>query len=178
MALITRVSRLFRADFHAVLDRLEEPDVLLKQAIREMEEDIVRGEQRVKALRHEQEQLTQQCRDLDESLPQIEEELDVCFASQKDDLARALVKRKLETERLRKVLGKKHEAAADALTELTQRLQENRGRLAAMQQKVELLAAEDRATDSDNIRTAPDTTVRDEDVEVAFLREQQKRRPA
>ena len=37
MALITRISRLFTADFHAVLDRIEEPDVLLKHAIREME---------------------------------------------------------------------------------------------------------------------------------------------
>lgn len=40
MALINRISRLFSADFNAVLDRIEEPDVLLKQALREMEEDI------------------------------------------------------------------------------------------------------------------------------------------
>ena len=38
MALITRFSRLFRADLHAVLDRIEEPDVILRQAVREMEE--------------------------------------------------------------------------------------------------------------------------------------------
>ncbi len=40
MALITRVSRLFQADFHAVLDRIEEPEVLLRQAVREMEEEL------------------------------------------------------------------------------------------------------------------------------------------
>ena len=34
MPLINRVSRLFRADLHAVLDRIEEPDVLLRQAAR------------------------------------------------------------------------------------------------------------------------------------------------
>ena len=37
MALINRLSRLFKADFHAVLDQIEEPELLLKQAIREME---------------------------------------------------------------------------------------------------------------------------------------------
>ena len=33
MALITRVTRLFRSDLHAVLDNIEEPKILLKQAI-------------------------------------------------------------------------------------------------------------------------------------------------
>lgn len=36
MALINRATRLFRADLHAVLDRIEEPDILLRQAVREM----------------------------------------------------------------------------------------------------------------------------------------------
>ena len=40
MALITRISRLFKADFHAVLDQIEEPEQLLRQAIREMEDDL------------------------------------------------------------------------------------------------------------------------------------------
>ena len=40
MALINRVSRLFKADFHAVLDQLEEPEQILKQAIRDMEDDM------------------------------------------------------------------------------------------------------------------------------------------
>ena len=38
MALINRVSRLFKADFNAVLDQIEEPEQLLKQAIRDMED--------------------------------------------------------------------------------------------------------------------------------------------
>ena len=36
MALVNRLSRLFQADFHAVLDRIEEPDLQLRQAVREM----------------------------------------------------------------------------------------------------------------------------------------------
>ena len=46
MALITRVSRLFQADFHAVLDRIEDPEALLRQAVREMEEELAHDEQR------------------------------------------------------------------------------------------------------------------------------------
>ncbi len=174
MALITRVSRLFRADFHAVLDRLEEPEVLLKQAVREMEDDIAHDEQQVKVLTYELRQLAGRRGDLGDSLRRIGEELDVCFASDKEDLARALIKRKLEVERLRKVLAQKHDSAEDAVAELNKRLQENRGRLAAMRQKVELFTEED-THDNDETWMTPDISVRDEEVEVAFLREKQNR---
>ncbi len=53
MALITRVTRLFTADMHAVLDRLEEPDVLLRQAVREMHEVLASDRQQLRALRGE-----------------------------------------------------------------------------------------------------------------------------
>ncbi len=176
MALITRVSRLFRADLHAVLDRIEEPEVLLKQAVREMEEDIARDEQRIKVLTHEHGQLSGRPSELDHSLQQIEEELDVCFASGKDDLARTLIRRKLETQRLRQVLAKKREAVQETLAGLRGRVEANRGRLAAMQQKLELLAEDDTAGRSEVIWATPDITVRDEDVEVALLREKRKRK--
>ncbi len=40
MALITRLARLFQADVHAVLDRIEEPLVLLQQAVREEDVEV------------------------------------------------------------------------------------------------------------------------------------------
>lgn len=175
MALITRVSRLFRADFHAVLDRIEEPDVLLRQAIREMEEALARDEQRIRMLNHEQGQLVARSRDLDQSLSDIEEELDICFTSDKDDLARALIRRKLEAQRLGKQLSRRQEMLQETLSGLKAGLEENRSRLDSMRQKAELLA-DDRETDypEDNL-SGPDISVRDEDVEIAFLREKQKR---
>ena len=57
MALITRLSRLFQADLHAVLDRIEEPDTLLRQAMREMEEALDPDAQQIKRLQLEQGQL-------------------------------------------------------------------------------------------------------------------------
>ena len=41
MAIINRLARLFKADFHAVLDHIEDPELQLKQAVREMEEQLV-----------------------------------------------------------------------------------------------------------------------------------------
>ncbi len=177
MALINRISRLFRADMHAVLDRLEEPDILLKQAVREMEESTQHDGQRLKLLRHEQGQVSERITELTQAITQIESELDLCFTANNEVLARGLVRRKLESEHFVKFLHKKREDLAKKLVELEQRLHENHARLQAMQQKLELLSEEltrNRTLDSG---LAPEITVREDEVEVAFLREQQKRTP-
>lgn len=175
MALVTRVSRLFRADLHAVLDHIEEPDVVLRQAIREMEEEFGRDEQRVKLIKHEQDQIQARMTDIAQSLTDLNEELDICFASQKDELARVLVKRKLEAKRLQKHLSRKADALEQTLAGLETRLKENRTRLDSMRQKAELLS-EDKSSDyAEDAWGVPDISVKEEDVEVAFLREKQRR---
>ena len=176
MALITRVSRLFQADFHAVLDRIEEPEVLLRQAVREMEEELSRDEQRSKFLTHELGQLTARESDLEQSLHEIEEQLDVCFDAGNDDLARTSIKRKLETQQFCKGLTRKRQTLQKTLEELDTGLKENRARLESMRQKAELLAEESERTRPADNWTLPGINVRDEDVEVAFLREKKHRR--
>jgi phage shock protein A len=176
MALITRISRLFRADLHAVLDRIEEPDVLLRQAVREMEEDLARDEQRIKLLDHEHGELIARQTGIEQSLAEIGEELDVCFASGKDELARALIRRRLEAQRCLRLLGGKRTALQDTLAGLRARVGENRTQLESMRQKAELLTETGTPEHAGENWSPPDLSVREEDVEVAFLREQQQRR--
>jgi len=173
MALITRVSRLFQADFHAVLDRIEEPEVLLRQAVREMEEELARDEQRSKMLQHEQRQLAARETDLKQSLQDIERELDSCFEAGNDNLARACIRRRLEAQRLGRQLSRRRGTLGETLADLDTRIGENRARLESMRQKAELLAGEN-TRPADDWRI-PDVTVRDEDVDVAFLHEKQRR---
>jgi phage shock protein A len=90
MALITRMSRLFRADVNAVLDQIEEPAILLRQAVREMEEELARDEQRARLLEHEQRQLDARLAALERARRDLDAQLDTCFDAGKDDLARAL----------------------------------------------------------------------------------------
>jgi phage shock protein A len=175
MPLITRLTRLFRADLHAVLDRIEEPDVLLKQAVREMEEALDRDEQRLRGLVRERDQVLAREAELDGSLGEVEEEIEVCFASGEDDLVRALIKRRLEAERLRKLLVRKRETLEATLSALRRGIGEKRPRLEAMRQRAELLAEEADARRAEEGWPVPDVSVRDEEVEVAFLREKQRR---
>ncbi len=174
MALINRVTRLFKADFHAVLDQIEEPEMLLKQAIREMEDDLAETEQRIRVCAHDQEALTTRKSEVDSKVSEIDDEIDLCFASKKDDLAKGLIRKKLEAERLSKRLRSKHGAADKYLTEQSAMLDENRATLEGLRQKAELFAqrapAENQSEFDDIGWMAQELRVSDDEVEVAYLR--------
>lgn len=172
MALINRMSRLFTADVHAVLDRMEEPDVLLKHAVREMEEELARAEQRARALAHEEEALGERQRKAESSLQELGQQLDVCFENDNEELARKVIKRRLETERLVRHIAERRAALAKELAALSAAVEEQREQLDLMRQKAELLTT---AAAGDDFRNS-DYAVGDADVEVALLRERQKRR--
>jgi phage shock protein A len=176
MALITRISRLFRADLHDVLDRIEEPDVLLRQSVREMEEELAHDEQLIKMLDHEHAGMIARETGIEQSLAEIEEGLDVCFASGRDDLARSLIRRRLEAQRYLEILGSKRSGLQDTLAGLRKRVGNNRSRLESMHRKVALLPEAGIPHQAGESGLSPDFSVREEDVEVVFLREQQKRR--
>lgn len=179
MALINRISRLFKADFHAVLDQIEEPEQLLKQAIREMEDDLVETEQRIRVCTHDQEALATRNSEIDSKLSEIDEELDLCFESEKDDLAKGLIRKKLEAARLSMRLSAKHSASEKYLTEQCAMLDENRATLEGLRQKAELFAQRapaGGASEFDDIAwMARELRVGDDEVEVAFLREKTAR---
>lgn len=172
MALITRLSRLFQADMNAVLDKIEEPELLLKQAIREMEESIASDDRQRRLLAYEQQQLEGKHNELTQSLTDLDEKLTLCFKSNKDDLARSLLKRKLETQQTMKLITEKITGSKEKVAHLTRRLTEHQTQLADMNQKAEIFMTGERVN-SRNWEN-PLTAIRDEDVEIAFLHEKQK----
>ena len=174
MALINRMSRLFTADVHAVLDRIEEPDVLLKHAVREMEEELARGEQRVRRVEREHQALGERQRKAEAMLRELREQLDVCFENRNEELARKVIKRRLETERFERHIGERRNALAKELATLRAGLDEQREQLDVMRQKAELLTTTAAGDDFRN----DDFVVGEAEVEVALLRERQKRQPS
>ncbi len=181
MALINRISRLFRADFHAVLDQIEEPEALLKQAIRDMEDDLAGTEQRIALCAHDQEALSVRKSEFDTAIAEIDAQLDLCFESEKDDLAKGLIKKKLEANRIRKRLDAKHAANEKYLDEQRAMLDENRATLEGLRQKAELFAqrtptrAEGGSEFDDIAWLAKETVVSDDEIEIEWLREKSAR---
>jgi phage shock protein A len=179
MALITRVARLFRADLHAVLDRLEEPETLLRQALREMEEAQGRDEQRLKLLDQALAQAATRAADLRETLAAAEAQLAACLRAGQDDLARAVIRRRLEAEQALKALTRRRAELEAAHTELAARVREDRSRLEAMRQKVEVLAEPDAVAHPsrpwEDLGLGAHVGVQAADVELALLAAKQSR---
>ena len=181
MAIVNRIARLFQADFHAVLDQIEEPEQLLKQAIRDMEDDLAATEQRIALCAHDQEALAVRKSELASVLAEIDGQLDLCFESDKDDLAKGLIKKKLEAARLAKRLDAKYVANDKYLDEQRSSLEENKATLESFRQKAELFAQRaplqtDGASEFDDIAwMAREMTVGDDEVEIAYLREKSLR---
>ena len=175
MTLTNRVTRLFKADMHGLLDRLEEPVVVLKQAVRDMEDEVSEREARISELKahaaraaQRSEQLTQEAQDLDQKL-------DLCLGSGKEDLARGVVRKKLESDRLKQgFLVRKSDAEAK-MERAERELAECRERLADVKRRMELFVDESSAANSDDREMSRSSAVSDDDVEIALLKEREKR---
>lgn len=176
MALVTRLSRLFQADFHAVLDRIEEPDLQLRQAVREMQFSLDQDQQRLKLLQHEATQLDKAAHTVTANLVEYAEELDICLAAKKDDLARDLIRRKLGSEKQLQALQQQLASVESQRQNLEKQIDEQSQQLTSMKQKLELLVSDDEGFTSDGFNRAD--AIRSEEIEIALLREKERRAKA
>lgn len=176
MALIARVSRLFKADLHAVLDQLEEPASLLRQSIREMEETLAERERHTQRLQRDRHDLDTRLDETETLAGELDRQLDLCFAAGNETLARRLIRRKLKAHKLAALTRARLQAVGDALADTEAALAHERTELEHLRQKADCFAeppaaprhaAHDRALD-----------VGDDEVEVAFLHEKQRRVPS
>ena len=173
MSLIGRVAKLVNADLNAVLDRIEEPEALLKQAIRDMDEELAVEAQRIKWLRGEIDAHEARATAARKARDELDGKLDLCLEAGNDELGRKLTRRKLQTELLAQRLAEKKAALEKALLEHEKSYAEHEDQLAGMVQKAELLTATpQRAVES---ACESDLTIGDDEVEIAFLREKQAR---
>lgn len=93
MGIMTRFVRLCKADIHGVMDQMEDKSLLLKQHLRDMQEELDRKDARLAgmlALRDETErEKEKRCREH----VALEQDLALAVAKEKDDIARTLIRK-------------------------------------------------------------------------------------
>lgn len=172
MAIISRVSRLFRADVHAVLDRIEEPHALLKQSLREMDAVVAERTRQLQQRQAERDRCRERCRQIDQAIAAIAEELDLSFEAGNDELIRRCLRRRLQLQRQQAQLAQRGNELEAEIASASAALAEQGERLAGLRQQAALLELPgDSASDP-----ADPTTVTEADVDLALLRELQLRR--
>jgi phage shock protein A len=191
MALITRLARLVRADLNAVLDRLEAPELVLAQAVSDMEQALDQERRALAGLDRELERLARRDQALADEETRCgtavraglaQDSEDGPTAAERDLLVRPLIRRALETARRRTALaGRVAELDAER-GRLAQRIEGHAARLEDLRARAALAipgGAEGTGDDPADPRwdrsrdaawSAPEAPVGDAEVELELLR--------
>jgi len=176
MSLIDRVNQLFQADVHGLLDHLEDPLAVLKQAVREMQSVVIENERRLALLEKREQRLRTLLEESGRAITELNSQIELALSSGNDALCRTLVRRKLEEEHRRREVERLIKQLADGKAELASQLSGRREGLEMMIKKMEAYVPLDSSSvDNDNEVVANFVeprrpAVTEEDVEVAMLK--------
>ncbi|MGR8920940.1 MAG: PspA/IM30 family protein [Gammaproteobacteria bacterium] len=174
MPLIHRFTQLLTADLNAVLDRIEQPEVLLRQAVRDMESELEQLAARARLLGAERERAVARTGSEQALTARLDGELDLCLAADEHTLARDLVRRKLESGRRAAEARAAADEAERSRAELEALIEDGRRRLAGMQEKLEVMLD----ADADSAAPAAVSGPSEAEIDIALLAEQQRRQPS
>ncbi len=176
MSIIKRITRLFTADMHGILDRLEEPEIILKQAIREMQEEIEKSTNHLDLLQRKQARLDKIHQELTTRLIDLQQQISFCL-DKNELLAKSLLRKKLETELQIKAVTQQLQELDANITQEVKQLEERKDKLQSTLDKAALFSEQHSNAEMDEQISGRDgslqQTVTQEDVELAFLHEKQ-----
>jgi phage shock protein A len=93
MGILIRAIRIFKADVHGVMDRLEDQKLLLKQHLRDMAEALNLKEAELNKIRLSRQQMQHDFDQYRRRLETLERDLAVALQKNKDDIARMLIRK-------------------------------------------------------------------------------------
>ena len=124
MGIITRVVKIFKADIHGVMDQLEDPSLLLKQHLRDMEEVLNDKEVKLKKLLASRDQAQQDYDRFTRQGEKLEQDLNVAIEKKKDDIAKMLIKKRIPLNNLCDELMRHMDTLDQKITRFRKRLDE------------------------------------------------------
>jgi phage shock protein A len=147
MGMFKRIQDIISANLNDMVEGFEDPEQMLRQAVREMEEAI--GQAKLEVARAmAQEKITK--KELLENQSQAEtwaHRAETAVAACDDGLARKALVRKRECEKIVAALRDEHEAATEASQTLRRQLEAMQAKLADAQRRLGTLVARKRAAD-------------------------------
>jgi len=174
MQFFDRFINLAKADAHGVLDSLEDPGLVLKQCLREAENELVSNRSRRDELVLWVEQLDKQRDGLVKRGQTLDEEIRLSIAKEAEDLARFSIRRLLATQRRREEIGEEIRSACEERNALETRIAMQDAELTELRQQVEDYLARQRASEAGCTSSHTDPEVghfiREEEVELELLR--------
>lgn len=178
MSIVTRVLRIFKADLHGILDAVEEPEAILRQALREMEEEIANTEAQLKRLERQEERLEKNRQDYTKQHQELEQEIGFCLNENNETLAKSLIRKKLEIVQWLKEISSQLCCVNDEKVLLTAELDDRKDKLKSIREKQGLFAARYKNDWTEQLDGSDDhlgsKSITEEDVELELLHQKQR----
>lgn len=172
MNILTRISRLFKADIHGILDSLEQPEIILQQSVRDMQNEIDKAEIAIADLDKQQTQMEQKNHRLSAVIKELQEQLQFCLHENNESLAKSVIRKKLQAE-----LSVKELSSLMANINHVKKIQistteERKEKLQAIRDKLALFTEQNEFNERPPATEQPCHITQD-DIELAFLYEKQ-----
>jgi phage shock protein A len=148
MRLFRRISDIISANLNEMVDRFEDPETMLKQAVREMDEAVAAAlDGAVKAVANEK-LLAKHLIDNRRHAERWRERAAKAVAAGDDDLARRAITRKIQYEKLTAALEDQHAAATETSGKLRRQIEGMQVKLSEAKRTLAALMARKRTADA------------------------------
>jgi phage shock protein A len=147
MGLFKRISDIISANLGELADQYEDPEKMLKQAIREMEESIEKATQETAKTLASEKRLAKELAHNDSEARQWKTRAEKAVESGDDELARKALSRKKEHEKLSMALQDQLKAVQDASGTLRRQLDGMKAKMAEAKRNLATLTARQKAAD-------------------------------
>ena len=137
MGIMTRFTRLFKADIHGVMDQMENKELVLKQCLREMEESLTQKQVKLNQLKATLDQVREEIRQLGREREKIVRDLEIAIEKEKDDIARLLIKKRMKTDQHLEACGRQAESIEKQMGMMGENIEAQKHQYAEMQLRSE-----------------------------------------
>ncbi len=184
MTIIKRLTNLLTADMHAVLDLIEDPVVILKQAIRDMEASIEEQHKSECILKANLNILLMEEQQLNKQTESINLDLEHSFKTNNSKLAKKLIKRKLLLKKYNEIIQQNIHSLNETISHLHKQLIEKNSQCESIKQESFQLFQQNNNGENTTTKLRQGTvttnslltpSITREEVELAYLTEQHAR---
>ena len=144
MGIMDRLSRLIRANVHYQLDRAENPEAMLEQILRDMQDSLVSARAQTRDMIAQEKELAADLEQARRAATEWGRKAEAAVSAGKDDLARLALRRKRDNEDNSRVYDRQLEAQRLAVARLKGQLQQLDSRYQATLSRRDTLIARHR----------------------------------
>lgn len=137
MGIMTRFTRLCKADIHGVMDQIEDKELMLKQCLREMEASLVQKQAQYNQLKISLQEIENDTRQLKRENEKNEQDLMIAIEKEKDDIARLLIKKRIKTDQHQEACARQAESIKRQIEMLTENIEAQKHQFAEMKLRSE-----------------------------------------